>query len=206
MAPSDSLTFDGLAHDDWMKLPQFLNEAEVRALQDYWEENATRARPARISANTTLNPEIRGDRILWIEPGQDQGVDALIEKLEDLRLRLGEALLLSLHDFEAHLAGYPPGALYQAHIDQPRKQGQIEGRRLISMVIYLNSNWQPSDGGELILWADAERTKITAQIQPRAGDAVLFRSDTVLHEVKQAHAHRLSIACWFRRSPPTGIF
>lgn len=201
MAPD----FDRLATDDWTLIRDFLSTEEVRALQTYWEKSATAARPARVSANVSLNTEIRGDQILWLNENEDPAVDALFVRLHQLRRELSEALFLNLHDFEAHLACYPPGARYQAHIDQPRKNGQAEGRRLISLVLYLNSNWRPEDGGELILWAEDGQSE-RARIAPVAGTAALFRSDTVLHEVSEAHAPRLSIAVWFRRSPTTGIF
>lgn len=195
-----------LAANDWTLIPDFLDAREVRDLRAFWETRAGAARPAKVSANAALNPEIRGDRILWLDGTEGPAVEALFARLHQWRRGLGEGLLLNLHDFEAHLACYPPGARYQAHIDQPRKQGQPEGRRLLSMVIYLNSDWKPADGGELILWADEKQSTARARIAPRAGQAALFRSDRVLHEVALAHAPRLSIAVWFRRSPTTGLF
>lgn len=195
-----------LATEDWALLPDFLVPAEIAALQAYWSANESRALLAKVSANATLNPEIRGDRILWLNGGDAPAVDALFARLHQLRIELNRELFLNLHDFEAHLAFYPPGSRYQAHYDQPRKRGEPEGRRLISMVIYLNSHWREGDGGELILWADEQTREALVRIEPLAGRAALFRSADVFHEVALARAPRLSITVWFRRLPTTGLF
>jgi len=65
------------------------------------------------------------------------------------------------------------------------------------MVTYLNSDWQPGDGGELVLYAEDEVTEI-ATIEPRAGTLVLFLSEEIPHEVRPAIRDRISIAGWFR--------
>src|SRR5690554_1726629 len=64
-----------------------------------------------------------------------------------LRLILNRTLLLGLDNYETHYALYPPGAGYSRHLDR-FKDNPL---RTVSVVLYLNSQWQPGDGGELRL-------------------------------------------------------
>jgi SM-20-related protein len=56
------------------------------------------------------------------------------------------------------------------------------------MISYLNSNWQPSDGGELLIHQEDHNQKIT----PIQGKTVFFKSDE-LHEVLVTQNTRMSI-------------
>jgi SM-20-related protein len=192
---------DQLTDQAWALLPEFLDKGETQRLIELWQTHHAQARPATISVQKSHVPEIRGDLILWLPQAFMPVEDPFLLQLQQLRRQLSEGLYLNLHDFEAHFAFYPPGAGYDAHFDQPRVRGELKGRRLLSMVVYLNPDWQPGDGGELILWADSGMSKVLQSIAPVAGQAVLFRSDQIFHQVRAAKAPRLSIAIWFRRSP-----
>jgi SM-20-related protein len=140
-----------------------------------------------------LDASIRGDRIRWL--GAAQPVErALLDELERLRADLNRRAYFGLERVEAHFASYPVGAFYRRHIDTFRDSDA----RVLSFVLYLNDGWQPSDGGELVLYSregDAE----LARIMPSGGTLVVFDSAHVPHEVLPTLRTRRSIAGWFRR-------
>ncbi|WP_271410175.1 2OG-Fe(II) oxygenase [Pseudomonas sp. Q1-7] len=134
---------------------------------------------------------VRGDLIQWLEPGQSAASDAYLVLMDELRQRLNRELYLGLEDFECHFALYPPGAFYQKHLDRFHD----DDRRAVSVVAYLNADWQPEQGGALRLHlAEGER-----DILPEGGGVVLFLSGELPHEVLPASRQRLSLAGWFRR-------
>ncbi|MFW5816629.1 MAG: 2OG-Fe(II) oxygenase [Wenzhouxiangella sp.] len=106
---------------------------------------------------------------------------------------LNRRLFLGLFEFEAHYAHYPAGAFYRRHVDS----FQGAANRVVSLVAYLNADWRDDDGGELVLYEAAGRTRL-ATLAPRAGRVVLFMSEELPHEVLPARRERLSIAGWFR--------
>jgi len=61
-------------------------------------------------------------------------------------------------------------------------------------VFYLNPNWQPQDGGQLLLYVQGE----TIEVAPNFGTLVTFLSEDVPHEVLPASRTRYSIAGWYR--------
>ncbi|MFU8830853.1 MAG: 2OG-Fe(II) oxygenase, partial [Wenzhouxiangella sp.] len=139
-----------------------------------------------------IESEIRRDRIFWLS-GKRAVQQHFLTAMEQLRLALNRELFLGLFEFEGHFAHYPPGGFYRRHLDS----FQGAANRVISTVTYLNPDWQPGDGGELVIYAeDSNRTLAT--IEPRAGTQVLFLSEQIPHEVLTAHTDRTSIAGWFR--------
>lgn len=142
-----------------------------------------------------LEPEIRGDHIHWWHREQASPSQAKFQQyMERLQTYLAGELRLPLAEFEMHFAVYPPGAGYAAHLDQIRGRGF----RLISMTFYLNPVWKPAWGGQLRLLLDDG----PVDIEPLANTMVLFRSDTVLHEVLQTNHTRRTVTSWFRSMEP----
>ncbi len=179
--------------DDWLAPPLCdALAAEARALLA-----GGAMRPARIGRDPTSapRPDVRGDRITWLEDQpKSRAQQALRAALDRLRLAVNRATLLGLFECEAHFAAYPPGAGYAPHVDRHRD----DDARAVSWVLYLNRGWTPALGGALrIHLDDAPPIDIT----PSAGRLVLFLSDTTLHEVRPATALRLSLVGWFRRRP-----
>jgi SM-20-related protein len=111
--------------------------------------------------------------------------------LEHLRLELNRTLFLGLLDIEVHYASYPPGARYVRHVDQPQGRNQ----RQLSLVLYLNPDWNELDGGELKLYESDGRCH---EVVPKGGRLVLFRTEGREHEVLAARRERLSLSGWFR--------
>ena len=87
----------------------------------------------------------------------------LLEELEQLRLELNREAFLGLFELELHYAWYPPGAGYARHVDQPRGGTQ----RQVSLVLYLNAEWQPLAGGALRIFdADERISRYRAACRP----------------------------------------
>ncbi len=166
-------------------------EQECRAL---WQ--GAELKPAAVgrAKEQQVSQDIRGDYIRWVDdcPPSD-ALSEYLQIMDNLRLSLNRSLFLGLDLFETHYALYPPGAGYQRHIDR----FQDNPLRTVSVVLYLNTQWQPGDGGKLRLHL-ADRTE---DVMPRAGTLVVFLSADLPHEVLKARRDRASLVGWFRRHP-----
>ncbi|MGY6554054.1 MAG: 2OG-Fe(II) oxygenase [Wenzhouxiangella sp.] len=139
-----------------------------------------------------IDGSVRRDRILWLDR-QRSAPARFLALAEALRQALNQRLFLGLFEFEAHFAHYPPGAFYKRHVDSFRGAAN----RVLSTVTYLNTDWLPGDGGELVLYAE-DSDEVVAEIAPLAGRMVIFLSEELPHEVLPARRDRYSIAGWFR--------
>jgi len=118
--------------------------------------------------------------------------------MEGLRLGLNRRLFMGLFDYESHFAHYPIGAFYKKHRDAFAGQsGNRQPNRVLSTVLYLNSAWQPHEGGELLIYAE-DGEAIIETVVPVYGRLVIFLSEKFPHEVLPATRERKSIAGWFR--------
>lgn len=136
---------------------------------------------------------VRGDAIRWLD--LDAGTDSerqLGRLFEAIRQDLNARLFLNLSTVEAHLAVYERGEGYARHLDRFRD----DDARTVSLVLYLNDNWQPGqDQGALRLHLPEGHQDVF----PRLGRAVAFLSGEVEHEVMPTARQRWSVAAWFRR-------
>jgi SM-20-related protein len=151
--------------------------------------------PARIGryGAERRRDHIRGDFTCWLNEPLLPAERSLMQRLEELRLQLNRDAFLGLFELELHYARYPAGAAYSRHVDQPLGSTQ----RKVSLVLYLNPEWQSTDGGILrIHGADDE----FIDVEPIAGRMVCFLTPGREHEVLQAQCERLSISGWFRSS------
>lgn len=150
--------------------------------------------PAGVGKNFDYqrNTEIRGDVIKWLDNGSEETFEKLLmEQVQQFVQYLNQTCYTGINDFEFHYAYYEKGSFYKRHLDQFRAD---RGRKF-SLVIYLNENWQESDGGQLSLYLE-EGTKT---VLPIAGRAVFFQSDVIEHEVHVApEKARMSIAGWLK--------
>jgi SM-20-related protein len=140
----------------------------------------------------TRNEYIRTDQICWINDDTDVGQQWL-KWAAELQTFLNRRLLLGLFSFESHFARYSPGGFYKKHLDAFKG----ETNRILSLVLYLNSGWQPEDGGELVLYA-GEQGKRIIKVAPRFGTLVVFLSEDIPHQVLPVYCERYSVAGWFR--------
>jgi SM-20-related protein len=191
---------DRLAEHGWTQQADFLPEVLTRELAAECRARAAAGEfsPAGIGrgAAQQVREGIRGDSILWLEPGQSAACDRYLEAMEELRQTLNRQLFLGLEDFECHFAFYPPGAYYQRHLDRFRD----DDARTVSVVLYLNPDWQADQGGQLRLYLDdGQGGEHSLDILPEAGRLACFLSASVPHEVLPATRERLSLTGWFRR-------
>ena len=133
---------------------------------------------------------------------QTEARAALISAVDSLRRTIEESSGISLKTelTELKYAYYPFGGRYQKHVDGGIVQ---ENRaREYSFILYLNSHWGEGDGGKLRVFS-YEDSDISPQgyvdIAPRAGTAVVFKSDVVPHEVLPTSTKRVAIVGWFHR-------
>jgi SM-20-related protein len=108
-------------------------------------------------------------------------------------MRLNSELFLGLFDYECHYAVYPEGSFYRKHVDA------FKGRasRVLTTVLYLNPNWQPEYGGELLMYGEDDEVPFI-KVSPAWGTMVMFLSEHFPHEVLPARATRYSLTGWFR--------
>lgn len=145
----------------------------------------------------THDANIRGDVIRWLD--DSKAIDhSFLTVMEELRIGLNQQLFLGLLHYECHYAIYGVGAHYDRHLDTLSGQKN----RLLSTVVYLNDEWAPADGGELLLYRASNPIAI-ARILPKPGLMVLFLSEEFPHEVLAAKKTRHSIAGWFRGRIPS---
>ncbi|HEY0513443.1 MAG TPA: 2OG-Fe(II) oxygenase [Thermoanaerobaculia bacterium] len=176
----------------------FLAPAEVRALREeafeLWRTGAFRQAGVGAGAEFGVRPEIRSDRILWLEEPYTEAQRRYLDQLERLRLAINQSLYLGLFSFEGHLAVYPPGASYKKHLDR----FQNAGHRVVSTILYLNEDWMAEDGGQLRLYDGPEEDTGHRDVLPAGGNFAIFLSGSIYHEVLPATRERVSLTGWFR--------
>lgn len=174
---------------------RFIASEQVHALIECARARQARGdfAPARVGGPGTAQrrEEIRGDFTCWLHEPLYPAERSLREQLETLRLELNREATLGLFELELHYARYPPGAGYARHVDQPFGNSH----RKVSLVLYLNVDWEPHHGGVLRLVEADDRT---LDIEPVGGRLVGFLTAGREHEVLPAQRERLSISGWFR--------
>jgi len=156
------------------------------------DDDLTRAGIGR-EGDHQLNRFVRRDQTRWLEPGEVPGGDFLAW-MERLRLGLNRRLFLGLFDYEAHYARYVPGAFYKKHLDA---FDGAQRNRVLSTVLYMNPNWQPGDGGEMLVY-DPAGERVIETVAPLYGRLAVFLSERFPHEVLPTRCTRYSIAGWCR--------
>lgn len=196
---------EDLLTNSWSVVPAALPIALSVALQQQLQATGTTGfSPAGIGRGTDhgIVAQVRRDVILWIE-GATAAEREWLDWSDRLQSYLNRRLFLGLFSFESHFAHYAPGAFYRKHLDAFKAQvnqsdaGGGESNRVVSLVAYFNSDWQPEDGGELVLYAPDGNTEV-GRVTPALGTLVVFLSEDVPHEVLPARRDRFSIAGWYR--------
>jgi SM-20-related protein len=187
----DSLVERGWSQQDFFLPEDLTTELATECRTMTGRGSLKRAGTGR-GATQAVRPDIRGDRIRWLQAGQSAVCDRYLQIMERLRIVLNQSLYLGLDEYESHFALYPPGAAYLRHLDR----FQDDDRRTVSAVIYLNPDWMPEEGGALRLYPPGGDTE---DIMPCGGRLVLFLSADMPHEVLPATRDRISLAGWFRR-------
>lgn len=140
-----------------------------------------------------IEQSIRSDKISWFDennltPSQQEYLN-ITQQLQDA---INQRFFLGLFELEVHFSLYAPNAFYKRHLDQHKNQDT----RVLTLITYLNENWDKDDGGELQLYL--ENSQIVSII-PNAGTLVCFMSAEFEHEVLPAKRERASLTGWFRK-------
>ncbi|MDD3817927.1 MAG: 2OG-Fe(II) oxygenase [Thiovulaceae bacterium] len=195
--PLYSRIADALVADGYIVLPHAVNP-ELSANLLTLAKKSKRFKRAGISTQKKIVSQKRRDKISWLD--HDGGVQSeFLDFTEGLRLYLNRELFLGLSYFEAHFALYEKGDFYETHFDAFKNSKN----RVVTVVYYLNEEWKESDGGELVLYDEAQN--FIAKVPPCADTLAVFLSEKFPHEVLVAHAKRYSIAGWFRVDIREGV-
>jgi SM-20-related protein len=185
---------DALTEKGYYIAPQLLPEAMTLALsRRVTQLNGDDFQTAGIGRKQAfqLNQQIRSDQTRWLMV--DNGIDAsYLDWMSKLRTELNQRLYMGLFKYEAHYAHYSPGAYYQRHVDAFKGQSN----RVLTTLLYLNPDWQTTDGGELVIY-HPETEDVIEQILPEYGKFIVFLSDQFPHQVLKANRDRYSISGWF---------
>lgn len=149
---------------------------------------------ARIGHSKIANQTIRGDWHYWIDSFPEQ-LSPLQNLIYSVMGSLKVYFRVSLKCEEQQLTFYPAGTGYQKHWDNSNNSNS----RLFTFILYLNSNWLPTDKGELVLFPDEKNSLLDLKIiLPKNGTLVLFKSSTIPHEVNTTNRTRWAISGWFK--------
>jgi SM-20-related protein len=202
--PPSITLFESIAQDVLEKgysvKPSALPESLTEKLYNHLAQmNEEKFKPAGIGrGNQQVKSQfVRRDEISWIN-GESEAGQAWLDWSAELMVYLNRRLMLGLFSFESHFAHYGPGDFYKTHLDAFRGQAN----RVLSLVVYLNPSWLPSDGGELVIYPPDSEDAI--KVTPLMGTIVAFLSEEFPHEVLPASRDRYSIAGWFRLNTSIG--
>jgi SM-20-related protein len=174
-------------------LPAFLEKEALKDINLFINLHSSEFLPAKVGTREKRErvESIRGDYTFWLDPLEPfepfLSVFSLLNKLKD---KVNSHFYLGLNQYECHLAYYPRGTHYQKHMDQAENNSS----RRLSFIFYLNENWDPSHGGELVLYTKSGK-EIEA-LSPMPGAFACFLSDEFPHEVKAAKQERRSLTGW----------
>lgn len=174
----------------WSFQRNILTAHDMSGISEFFRTHRPEFEAAKIGKGQTRQRDesIRGDYTFWIDPLNPPAEFArAMQILEELKKNLNREIFLGAKEYECHLAYYPPGTFYQKHVDRFNN----DSSRVFTFIFYVHDNWQPGDGGELILYTDEEVT-----INPVPGSLMVFLSDNLPHEVKPCTRERRSFTGW----------
>ena len=87
------------------------------------------------------------------------------------------------------------GGCFPLHFDS---DAALDGRRVTALT-YLNPDWTPGDGGELVLYPFPEPP---VKVEPVMGRVVLFSAANMLHRVLPSGKPRMCYTTWFFAKSP----
>lgn len=190
----------GLTEQGYAVVDHFLDANEVTGCRSeaFRLSELQAFRPAGVGQGADYRrvKDVRSDLIHWVDP-QSTGpaTRVYLERIQQLTTFLNRTCFLGIRDAEIHYALYQPGSFYQRHLDVFRDGSA----RKLSVICYLNDQWQSGDGGELVMYLpEADGTETAREIEPLAGRLVCFESTRLEHEVLPAHRSRLSLTGWLK--------
>jgi SM-20-related protein len=188
---------DRLAAEDFVIVDQFISEQLYRKLMDFFRkaESDDRLRKAGIgtSGEFQIKSSVRGDFIYWLDEERDEELKEFFDLKSELIEKLRRICFISLSGSEFHIAKYPEGSHYNRHLDQFNERSN----RQVTVLLYLNEGWKKGDGGELVIYQEDKEILV----EPVARRLLLFKSDTIEHEVLTTNVPRYSLTGWLLRQP-----
>ncbi len=189
---------DTLSNEDYIVhdgiFPENVLEGLRDALKKHISEKDFKKALIGTQADKQLNSEIRSDNIFWLDKNDpDKSIRFFFDFAEEYKHVLNRYCYLNISDYEFHMAHYPEGSFYKKHLDQFKERNN----RVISTILYLNKNWESSQGGELKIYLEDD----VRIIEPKYGRIVSFKSDLIEHEVMKTNVDRFSITGWMLHNP-----
>jgi SM-20-related protein len=188
---------EGILANGYAVCDDFLDKTEVQNLLKTFNTRyqAGKFKEAGIGKQNEVQKatQIRGDEILWLEnESNDLAEKVLLDKNQAFVNYLNQTCYLGIGDSEIHFAKYDIGKFYRRH----RDTFQAQKGRILSVIYYLNIDWIPADGGNLLIYSTENNVEKTITIAPLAGRLVCFESEKLDHEVTEAFAERYSVTGW----------
>lgn len=192
---------DGILANGYGICDDFLDKNEVDNLLKTFSKRyhaglfkeASIGKPSEVHKNL----QIRGDEILWLENDSiDISERILLDRNQEFINYLNQTCYLGISDSEIHFAKYEVGKFYRRH----RDTFQAQKGRVLSVIYYLNQDWIPANGGNLIIYTNENNFETPIIIAPLAGRLVCFESEKLDHEVTEAFKERFSITGWLLNS------
>jgi SM-20-related protein len=191
------LLIEGILENGYAYCDNFLENGEVENLLKTFSERYEQGKFKEASIGKLdqvhKNLKIRGDEILWLENDSiDSAERVLLDKNQEFVNYLNRTCYLGIVETEIHFAKYAIGKFYRRH----RDTFQAKKGRILSVIYYLNIDWIPENGGNLIIYTNKNNLENSISIAPLAGRLVCFESEKLEHEVTEAFSDRLSITGW----------
>lgn len=193
-------------------LPVSLQETLRQDVSNLRDRNHFKISKIGQDSTNAFNEDIRVAETCFLGPSKLQNVpnqarNELYKVLDQVRSDLPGPLDPNLT--ELLYAYYPSGGFYRRHRDAIA--GSASVLRSYSLLLYLNKDWQPKDGGQLLLHLDSGGDFLPpgeepnfVEVAPKGGTLVLFQSDAVPHEVLNTNAERLAVVGWYNRPVTPG--
>lgn len=174
-------------------IPPLWHKSLLATGQDLWQQGLFT--PGEIGrAKDGLKPQIRGDYIYWVKPDSPESEHPFFDWMAQFRQVLNEQYGMGLRSQEFHFARYSGEVGYKKHIDQHRGTDY----RKISIVFYLNTDWDESNGGEICFYEPRNPDQEFLRAAPLGGRLAIFVSGVMPHEVLPSKATRWSLTGWLR--------
>ena len=187
---------DELSLHDHVIIDNFLDKNRLDTIQSFFKTHLDVFTKAGIGAlaDNMIRRDIRGDYTYWLDRKRDVALNEIWNLIDETLFIYNRYCFLGLAGYEFHLAYYPQGGHYDKHLDQFNNRNN----RTISMVIYLNKDWQKGDGGELEIFKNDGTSILVEPIESRC---VMFKSADVPHAVLASLKPRYSLTGWLLQQP-----
>lgn len=193
---------ENLAYSHYAVMEDVFTAEELQMLRhelyEWFDQGDFKSAGIGHKAQYQHNAAIRGDYIRWIDrKNTAPAAYFFFDFIDALSDYLNANCYIGIRSQELHFAMYPAGTYYKRHLDA----FQHTAERKISVVCYLNEDWQPEEGGQLRIFVPSEEgTEKTIDLLPFGGRLVCFRSDLLEHEVLPATRERLTITGWLKNT------